>query len=277
MTPEDRTGRGGDHIPFRQRGFASIRFTSANESGNANVADTAYHDRQHTSGDILGVDTNGDSVIDSFFVDFNYLARNAVINGTSAAMAALTTVAPDFIFSVVESGKIVVTITQQTQYSQYRIAVRVPSHNDWDTLYTMNGIVSDTLTLPAGTIMYISASAVDSLGIETLFSREYNFNAVSVNEIENSERGIVLLPPSPNPADEGTTLTVLVTGQFRFKNAILKITSVAGKEIECLPVSLHEGINEALYHHGFSASGNYIVTLAVDGKVIASTKLIFTK
>jgi hypothetical protein len=33
MTPEDRGGRGGDHIPFRTKGFSAIRFTSANEHG----------------------------------------------------------------------------------------------------------------------------------------------------------------------------------------------------------------------------------------------------
>ncbi|HLG35418.1 MAG TPA: M28 family peptidase [Bacteroidia bacterium] len=277
MTPEDRTGRGGDHIPFRQRGFASIRFTSANESGNANVADTSYNDRQHTSGDILGVDTNGDFVIDSFFVDFNYLARNAVINGNAAAMAALTTVAPDFQFAVVETGKIIVTITQQTQYPQYRVGVRVLSNNNWDTLYTMNGIVSDTLTLPAGTILYISASAVDSLGIESLFSREYMLNSVSVNEITESKQGITLFPPSPNPSDEATTFTVLVTKNIRYKNAFLKITSASGKEIGRLPVTLLPGINEAVYEHGFNASGNYICSLVVDGKTVASAKLIFAK
>ncbi|HXC05746.1 MAG TPA: M28 family peptidase, partial [Bacteroidia bacterium] len=31
MSPEDRTGRGGDHIPFRMLNFTSVRFTSANE------------------------------------------------------------------------------------------------------------------------------------------------------------------------------------------------------------------------------------------------------
>ena len=35
MTAEDRTGRGGDHIPFRQHGYTAMRFTSANENGNA--------------------------------------------------------------------------------------------------------------------------------------------------------------------------------------------------------------------------------------------------
>jgi hypothetical protein len=73
MSAEDRTGRGSDHIPFRENGYAAMRFTSANEHGNADVSDPDYHDRQHTSEDILGVDTDGDQVIDSFFVDFNYL------------------------------------------------------------------------------------------------------------------------------------------------------------------------------------------------------------
>lgn len=35
MSAEDRTGRGGDHIPFRERGFPAMRFTSANEHGDA--------------------------------------------------------------------------------------------------------------------------------------------------------------------------------------------------------------------------------------------------
>ena len=89
MSAEDRTGRGGDHIPFRQSGFSAIRFTSANEHGNANASDPNYHDRQHTSDDILGVDTDNDQVIDSFFVDFNYLTRNTVINGVACGMAAI--------------------------------------------------------------------------------------------------------------------------------------------------------------------------------------------
>jgi hypothetical protein len=53
MSAEDRVGRGGDHIPFRQDGFKAMRFTSAHEHGDAGVGDD-YHDRQHTSDDILG-------------------------------------------------------------------------------------------------------------------------------------------------------------------------------------------------------------------------------
>ena len=276
MTPEDRTGRGGDHIPFRQYGYASIRFTSANESGNANVADTAYHDRQHTSGDILGIDTDGDFVIDSFFVDFNYLKRNAVINGNGAAMAALTDTAPDFTFAPVQIGKLVVTITQQTQYPHYRFAVRTTT-NDWDTVYTFTGTVSDTLILPIGSVYFISAAGVDSNGTETLFSREYLYNVTTVGELQNNSSKILLLPPSPNPADEATAISVLVSGNVKYKNAFIRITSAIGTEIARLKISLSPGINEALYLHDINASGNYICSLIVDGKQIASTKLIFTR
>lgn len=134
QSPEDRTGRGGDHQPFRQHIFTAMRFTSANEHGDANVSDTAYHDRQHTTRDTLGIDINNDNVIDSFFVDFNYLSRNAIINGNAAGMAAIGPATPDFNLSVNDSA-LIIHVTQQTQYNVYRVGVRTLS-NDWDSVYT---------------------------------------------------------------------------------------------------------------------------------------------
>jgi hypothetical protein len=277
MTAEDRTGRGGDHIPFRQHFFTAIRFTSANESGSGNVTDTSYHDRQHTSDDILGVDTNGDLVIDSFFVDFNYLARNAVINGNGAAMAALTYAAPDFVHTAIGIGKLVVTITQQTQYSQYRIGVRIPPHNDWDSLYTINGLVSDTLIMPTGNIFFVSVAGVDSNGIETLFSREYSINVSSVEEISKSKNNIVLLPAKPNPADEEVAFTVVVNKAISYKDAYLRISTEEGKEITRLKISLEQGINEVNYHQGYNATGTRFASLVVDGKIISTVKIVFSR
>ena len=46
MSPEDRTGRGGDHIPFREKGYPAMRFTAANEHGDASN-DPGYTDRQN--------------------------------------------------------------------------------------------------------------------------------------------------------------------------------------------------------------------------------------
>lgn len=89
MSPEDRTGRGGDHIPFREKGYPAMRFTAANEHGDASNG-SGYTDRQHTSSDVLGVDNDTDGSVDSFFVDFHYLARNTAVNAVGAAIAART-------------------------------------------------------------------------------------------------------------------------------------------------------------------------------------------
>jgi hypothetical protein len=79
---EDRGGRSGDHMPFRQKGYTAIRFTSRNESGNGSGTPP---DRQHSVRDILGVDTSvpPDGVIDSFYVDPGYLRRNLIMNGVN--------------------------------------------------------------------------------------------------------------------------------------------------------------------------------------------------
>jgi hypothetical protein len=68
----DRFGRGGDHIPFSQRGYAAVRFTESKEN----------YARQHTADDTLAG------------VDYDYLARNARVNAAAAAELALAPAAP---------------------------------------------------------------------------------------------------------------------------------------------------------------------------------------
>ncbi|MEM9918829.1 MAG: M28 family peptidase, partial [Bacteroidota bacterium] len=137
MSAEDRTGRGGDHIPFRLRGYPAMRFTSANEHGNANAASPDYHDRQHSIRDILGVDTDGDNVIDSFFVNLNYLARNAAINGTAAAMISNSPLTPTFEVSE-EDGIVEITVDDPEEYGAYCLGVRT-NRTDFDTIIHFSG------------------------------------------------------------------------------------------------------------------------------------------
>lgn len=136
MSAEDRTGRGGDHIPFRLKGYPAIRFTSANEHGNASNGQD-YTDRQHTHNDIVGKDINGDQIIDSFYVDFNYLSRNAVINGVSASMLAIGPESPTYDVKDFERRGFVVSINDPMNYGEYRVSIR-SKENDWDTVYTIN-------------------------------------------------------------------------------------------------------------------------------------------
>jgi hypothetical protein len=272
MTPEDRTGRGGDHIPFRLKNYSAIRFTSANENGNANVASFSYNDRQHTSNDILGVDTDTDMIIDSFFVDFNYLARNTVINGNAAAMAAIGPRTPDFIMT--SSGNdMIITITQQTQYQKFRVGLRTSTF-DWDTVFTLVGGPSFTLNMPSGNYI-ASVASVDQNNVESLFSKELMIN---INNIEKFDvvSGIELLQNKPNPSDESTMITVKVNGPVNYKNAEIIISDLSSNVIKRYPIILNEGINEVMYEHGYHASGTFIYSLLIDGNILQSRKMVFT-
>lgn len=272
QSAEDRTGRGGDHQPFRQHGYPAMRFTSANEDGDANVSDTAYHDRQHSTRDTLGVDTNADGIIDSFFVDFHYLARNAVINGNAAGMAAIGPKTPDFQLHVHDSD-LIIHVTQQQQYNLFRVGVRTTT-NDWDSVYTFTGI-DDTINVAPAAWYYVSIASVDTNGIESIFSREYNTTPVGIEEYLKQIPGITMLTNHPNPFDESTYITFNVEQLPATRKAHMRITDVNGKLVRDIPVQLHEGINEVLYTHGYGAAGTFYCSLYIAEQLVATTAMIF--
>jgi hypothetical protein len=72
----DRYGRGGDHIPFLERGYPAVRFTEPNEN---------YH-HQHQNVRVENGIQYGDL---PEFDDFNYIANVARLNAASLAMLAL--------------------------------------------------------------------------------------------------------------------------------------------------------------------------------------------
>lgn len=275
MSGEDRSGRGGDHIPFRQNGFAACRFTSANEHGDASNG-PGYTDRQHTTDDVLGVDTNLDGTIDSFFVDFNYLARNACINGTGAAIAALGPKKPDFNTATVIGPGIIIHVLQEANYPTYRVGLR-SVNNDWDSVYTISGYY-DTIFPPISNVYYVSIASVDENGLESLFSKEVVIqnSQISVPEIEETTTlPIELLQNRPNPFDEATIIGVLVNKNLSYKKAEIVLSDINGKIIEKLPIELAPGVNEAYYEHGYGKTGTYFYTLVVDGNEIARKSMIF--
>lgn len=77
----DRYQRGGDHIPFLQRGYAAVRFTEPNE------AFTRQHEKVREENGIK----YGDVVE---MVDFGYVAQVARINAAALASLALAPAAP---------------------------------------------------------------------------------------------------------------------------------------------------------------------------------------
>ena len=282
MNAEDRIGRGGDHIPFREKGYAAMRFTSANEHGNAASSSAAYTDRQHSSDDILGVDTNNDTKIDSFFVDFNYLSRNAVINGVSAASIAFGPEPLTVIAEQVDSNKLAFEIVSDVDYSFYRLALRTET-NDWDTVYTFDHKI-DTITVrtdfvfPNGlTFYFLSAASVDENNTESLFSPEIAIQStVGVVDYEAKEQSpFKLLQNRPNPFDETTTISVLGNQGAPNKSGIIKIHNLQGKLIKELAIDLSYEVNEVTYEHGYGATGTYLYSLYIDGKKVESRTMVF--
>ena len=77
----DRYGRGGDHIPFNERGNAAVRFTEPNEN----------FDRQHKKVETVDRVEFGD-VVDR--VDFAYVAQVARVNAAALASLALAPAPP---------------------------------------------------------------------------------------------------------------------------------------------------------------------------------------
>lgn len=77
----DRYLRGGDHIPFLERGFTAVRFTETNED----------YDHQHQNVRTENGKFFGDTIE---FVDFEYIANVTRINAASLARLALAPARP---------------------------------------------------------------------------------------------------------------------------------------------------------------------------------------
>ena len=77
----DRYLRGGDHIPFLERGYAALRFTEPNEDFRH------QHQDVRTEGTTRFGDLNE-------FVDFDYVAKVARINAAALASLAMAPAAP---------------------------------------------------------------------------------------------------------------------------------------------------------------------------------------
>lgn len=275
MSAEDRRGRGSDHIPFRQKGYPAMRFCSANEHGNADASDPDYHDRQHSIRDILGVDTDNDGEIDSFYVDLNYLARNTIINGTSITAAAQGVKVPTFDAASVGT-EVRVTIDDPENYDAYKIGVRTAS-TDFDTLFTVTGTRHVRFQNP-NNIVFVTVAAINDDGIESCFAQEVRPRiATGTTEIEgkDSKGWIDLFQNHPNPFDEATWISYEVKEQIKYSKAKLFIKDLSGKTIAEFEAPLEPGYHETLYDHGYNATGAFIYGIEVDGRVVAHKRMIF--
>ncbi|MDX1684015.1 MAG: M28 family peptidase [Saprospiraceae bacterium] len=277
MTPEDRTGRGGDHIPFRENRFATVRFSSANEHGDGNPSQPGYHDRQHTREDVLGVDTDGDNVIDSFFVHFNYLSRNAMINAGAITSSALGPI-PVADFQVEEQiGGFSISIDDPNNYGKYLVGVKRLGQNVFDTTYIIETTV-DTLPVKSPFWYYINVATLDSNNVQSHFclERDVRIQTTGTEDLL-IQSGVQLLQNYPNPFDDATTIAVVVNEYIKYNDAEIRIFDESGVQLAVLPITLDKGSNEVIYsyrNHEYKP-GVYRYGLWVDGKRIDMKSMVY--
>ncbi|MCF8447000.1 MAG: M28 family peptidase, partial [Bacteroidia bacterium] len=278
MNAEDRVGRGGDHIPFRQQGYTAIRFTSANEHGDASNG-AGYTDRQHTTRDVLGKDFNQDGKYDSLYVNTNYLLRNCYLNGISAATAAMGPAIPEF--DLVNDGNgLSVIIKNPISPNNYRIGFRSRS-NDFDTIFTLIGATDlKTYHVKKDSFYFVSVARQNEEGVESLFAIEkyvkvLGVPATGLNNNSYKEKTVQLLPVNPNPIDETLSLSIWTSLSQKKQVAQLLITDMQGNKVHETELVLDKEINEVLFIHGFQAKGIYHCTLIVNNQIVDTQKLLF--
>ncbi len=273
---EDRVGRSGDHIPFRQRGYPAIRFCSQNEHGNGTGTPP---DRQHTTNDVLGLDTSvpPDGIIDSFFVDRGYLRRNTISNGVNLGWLAISPPTPDPVYDLIPHGVKITIQGNDTIYQHYRVGVRSNGSGSlyFDTVYTFlntTDLIVDDLT--DGKEYYISVMNVEN-GVESLLTDEETLIISGIEGIHNKRNGIRLIQNQPNPVKEYTEFVIEANENLSGKKAYIVIMDMLGREIERLDFFITPGVMKIKFVNSSSLTGIHTYTLEMNGKAIQTKKIVF--
>ena len=151
----DRYLRGGDHIPFLERGFAAVRFTEPNEDYR--------HQHQNVRRE------NGVQYGDlPQFDDFNYIANVARVNAASLAALALAPARPKNV------GLITTRLTNDTDLkwdankepdlAGYEIVWRDTTSPVWTNVRAVGNVTSFTMKAMSKDNYFFGVRAVDKQG-----------------------------------------------------------------------------------------------------------------
>ncbi|MEP7196584.1 MAG: M28 family peptidase [Saprospiraceae bacterium] len=275
MVAEDRTGRGSDQIPFRENGFTSIRFTSSYEHGDGNPDQVGYEDRQHSSRDVLGKDLDGDGILDSLYVNFNYLANNCFVNALAISNAASNTLTPPVLQSSVDGNKILVDITNLDAKSLgCFICLRKFTSVYYDTI-----IFSKNNHLEIGGLAssqyYLSACTMDSAYWLSMIGQETLLRVVNhTSDLNVKDQSVEMFQNKPNPFDEYTIIPIQIRDLSKVKKAELIIHDANAKELQKINLHLENGMNEILFElPKNNISGDYFYSLRINGEIQKTLKM----
>ena len=274
MILQDRTGRSGDQIPFVQKGYPAIRFTEENENGNGQGLPP---DRQHSTRDILGLDTTvpPDGVIDSFFVEPNYLRRNIIMNGVNLGWLANAPPAPTPEYSQTGEGVEILLHGSDSVYQDYRVGVRSKSSGSlyFDSVYTFKN--TNRLIIPGldtAKKWHFCVSNVKNK-FESLFSPEYTYSNLGINEKVQEDLGITMGQNHPNPFRKKTEIEIVVSKSVHIKDATIVICDSTGKSLIKFDIDLKPGINKVTFRNTENLHGFFTYSLIVSGRTVKTGEM----
>ncbi len=150
----DRYGRGGDHIPFLERGYPAVRFTEVNED--------FHHQHQNVRTE------NGVQYGDlPQFVDFAYIANVARVNAASLAMLADAPARPKdvtIISRLSDDTELHWDANNEPDLAGYEIVWRETTAPTWTNVKPVGKVTSFTLKGMSKDNYFFGVRAVDNDG-----------------------------------------------------------------------------------------------------------------
>jgi len=150
----DRYGRGGDHQPFLERGYAAVRFTEPNEN---------YH-HQHQNVRIENGVRYGDL---PEFDDFNYIANVARVNAASLAVLARAPARPknaELGGGLADDSTLKWEANQEPDLAGYEIVWRDTTAPEWTNSRFVGNVLTCTLKGMSKDNYFFGVRAVDKEG-----------------------------------------------------------------------------------------------------------------
>jgi hypothetical protein len=151
----DRYGRGGDHIPFVERGFAAVRFTEPNED----------YDHQHQNLRTENGKFYGDTIE---YVDFDYVAKVTRVNAASLARLANAPARPKNVGIVTarlgNDTELRWDANQEGDIAGYEIVWRDTTASVWTNAQSIGNVTSFVMKAMSKDNYFFGVRAVDKAG-----------------------------------------------------------------------------------------------------------------
>ena len=150
----DRYGRGGDHIPFLERGYPAVRFTEVNEDFR----------HQHQNVRVQNGVQYGDL---PQFVDFAYVANVARVNAAALAMLAYAPAKPKgvtLISRLSDDTELRWEANKEPDLYGYEVVWRDTTWTTWQGVKSVGNVTSFTLKGMSKDNYFFGVRAVDKEG-----------------------------------------------------------------------------------------------------------------